>query len=46
MGKVPGNNPAGSNPEAHSMEQQKEYALWLQYRKNRDPKSREASIKQ
>jgi len=41
MGKVP-----GSNPEAYSMEQQKEDELWLKYRKSRDPKIRETFIKQ
>jgi len=41
MGKVP-----GTNPEAISMEQQKEDELWVQYRKSRDPKIRENFIKQ
>ena len=36
----------GLSPEAISEEQQKEDALWIQYRKNRDPKIREAFIKQ
>ena len=41
MGKSPGNN-----PEAISTEQQKEDALWIKYRKTRDPKIREDFIKQ
>jgi RNA polymerase sigma factor for flagellar operon FliA len=55
MGKAPGNNPqvgssgqqaASSGPDTYSIEQQKEDALWLVYRKTRDPKIREAFIKQ
>ncbi|GHV42067.1 RNA polymerase sigma factor WhiG [Spirochaetia bacterium] len=41
MGKVLGNNPAD-----YSLEQKTEEALWQQYRINRDPKIREAFIKQ
>ena len=36
----------GDSPQAISAEQQKEDALWIQYRKNRDLKIREAFIKQ
>jgi RNA polymerase sigma factor for flagellar operon FliA len=41
MGKVPGNN-----PQDYSMEQEKEDKLWVEYRRTRDPKIREAFIKQ
>ena len=55
MGKVPGSNQqvgssgqqAGSSgQEAYSTEQQKEDEIWILYRKTRDPKIREAFIKQ
>ncbi|MCL2205294.1 MAG: sigma-70 family RNA polymerase sigma factor, partial [Treponema sp.] len=41
MGKIPGNK-----QEAYSEEQQKEDALWIEYRGTRDLKIREAFIKQ
>jgi RNA polymerase sigma factor for flagellar operon FliA len=41
MGKVPGNS-----SQDYSMEQTKEDALWLEYRRTKDPKIRETFIKQ